>query len=138
MRLTLFISLILIAANSIAQDTLLLGHTIPEIVFEDEKEERSVSSRLNKSPLLVLRTVLQSNPSNTADILQKNGAVMVQMSQSGGGSPIVRGFEANRVLLVVDGVRLNNAIFRSGHLQNIISTSPYMLNKMDVFWPCLC
>ena len=40
MRLTLFlISLILIAAKSNAKDTLLLGHTIPEIVFEDEKEE---------------------------------------------------------------------------------------------------
>lgn len=132
MRLTLFISLILIATNSIAQDTLLLGHTIPEIVFEDEKEERERLFTPQQITSVSAEAVLQSNPSNTADILQKNGAVMVQMSQSGGGSPIVRGFEANRVLLVIDGVRLNNAIFRSGHLQNIISTSPYMLNKMDV------
>ena len=132
MRLTLFISLILIAANSIAQDTLLLGHTIPEIVFEDEKEERERLFTPQQITSVSTEDVLRSNPSNTADILQKNGAVMVQMSQSGGGSPVVRGFEANRVLLVVDGVRLNNAIFRSGHLQNIISTSPYMLNKMDV------
>ena len=56
MRLTLFISMILIAANSIAQDTLLLGHTIPEIVFEDRKNRKgNVSSHLNKSPLLVLK-----------------------------------------------------------------------------------
>ena len=40
------------------------------------------------------------------------------MSQQGGISPVLRGFEANRVLLVVDGVRMNNAIYRSGHLQN--------------------
>ena len=132
MRLTLFISMILIAANSVAQDTLLLGHTIPEIVFEDQKQERERLFTPQQITSVSAETVLQSNPSNTADILQKNGAIMVQMSQSGGGSPIVRGFEANRVLLVVDGVRLNNAIFRSGHLQNIISTSPYMLNKMDV------
>ena len=38
MRLTLFISLVLIVTNSIAQDTLLLGQTIGEVVFEDEKE----------------------------------------------------------------------------------------------------
>ena len=122
MRLKLFICLILITANSIAQDTLLLGHTIPEIVFEDEKEERERLFTPQQITSVSAEAVLQSNPSNTADILQKNGAVMVQMSQSGGGSPIVRGFEANRVLLVVDGVRLNNAIFRSGHLQNIIKT----------------
>ncbi len=135
MRLTLFlIGLILIAAKSNAKDTLLLGHTIPEIVFEDEKEERERLFTPQQITSVSAEDVLQSNPSNTADILQKNGAVMVQMSQSGGGSPIVRGFEANRILLVVDGVRLNNAIFRSGHIQNIISTSPYMLNKMDVIF----
>ena len=134
MRLTLIIILILVAANSIAQDALLLGHTIPEIVFEDEKEERERLFTPQQITSISAEAVLQSNPSNTADILQKNGAVMVQMSQSGGGSPIVRGFEANRVLLVLDGVRLNNAIFRSGHLQNIISTSPYMLDKMDVIF----
>ena len=134
MKLTLFISLILIAANSIAQDTLLLGQTIAEIVFEVEKEERERLFAPQQITSLSAEAVLKSNPSNTADILQKNGAVMVQMSQSGGGSPIIRGFEANRVLLVIDGIRLNNAIFRSGHLQNIISTSPYMLNKMDVIF----
>ncbi|MBL0098204.1 MAG: TonB-dependent receptor plug domain-containing protein [Bacteroidetes bacterium] len=33
------------------------------------------------------------------------------------GSPVLRGFEASRILIVVDGVRLNNLIYRSGHLQ---------------------
>lgn len=132
MRFFLFICLILFAGSSMGQDTLLLGHSIPEIVFEDEKEERERIFTPQQIASVSADAVLQSNPSNTADILQKNGSVMVQMSQSGGGSPIVRGFEANRVLLVIDGIRLNNAIFRSGHLQNMISTSPFMLEKMDV------
>ena len=38
------------------------------------------------------------------------------MNQQGGMSPVLRGFEANRVS-VVDGVRMNNAIYRAGHLQ---------------------
>ena len=61
------------------------------------------------------------NPATTADALEKLGGAYVQRSQLGGGSPILRGFEASRVLLVVDGVRLNNAIYRSGHLQNVIT-----------------
>jgi outer membrane cobalamin receptor len=36
-------------------------------------------------------------------------------------SPSIRGFEASRVLLLVDGVRMNNLIFRAGHLQNVIT-----------------
>lgn len=64
--------------------------------------------------------------------LEKTGAVFVQRSQMGGGSPILRGFEANKILLVVDGVRMNNAIYRSGHLQNAITIDPAMLERVEV------
>ena len=57
---------------------------------------------------------------------------MVQQSQQGGGSPILRGFEANRILLVVDGVRLNNAIYRSGHLQNALTVDPFAVRSVEV------
>jgi hemoglobin/transferrin/lactoferrin receptor protein len=42
--------------------------------------------------------------------------------------------KANRVLLVVDGIRLNNAIYRSGHLQNSISISPLTLDRVDIIF----
>lgn len=75
-----------------------------------------------------------TNPASSADALENTGEVFVQRSQHGGGSPIVRGFEANKVLLVVDGVRLNNAIFRSGHLQNIITVDPSSIDKVDLIF----
>ncbi|MFK8058040.1 MAG: TonB-dependent receptor [Saprospiraceae bacterium] len=74
------------------------------------------------------------NPQTSAHALESSGEVFVQRSQMGGGSPIIRGFEANRVLLVVDGVRLNNAIYRSGHLQNAISVDPSMLDRVEVLF----
>lgn len=52
----------------------------------------------------------------------------------GGGSPVLRGFEANKVLLVVDGVRMNNAIYRNGHLQNAITIDQAMLDQMEVIF----
>ncbi|WP_187271006.1 TonB-dependent receptor plug domain-containing protein [Neolewinella aurantiaca] len=70
----------------------------------------------------------------TADALADLSGVFVQKSQFGGGSPIVRGFEANRVLLVVDGVRMNNAIFRNGHLQNAISVDPLALDRLELIY----
>ncbi|MCH2046879.1 MAG: TonB-dependent receptor, partial [Saprospiraceae bacterium] len=47
-------------------------------------------------------------------------------------SPIIRGFEANKVLIVVDGVRMNNAIYRSGHLQNAITIDKDILERIEV------
>ena len=70
----------------------------------------------------------------TATLLEQTGNVFVQKSQLGGGSPIIRGFEANKVLIVVDGVRMNNAIFRGGHLQNVITTDNAILDKLEVLF----
>ncbi len=78
--------------------------------------------------------ILLKSPQTTADLLAKIPGVRVQKSQFGGGSPVLRGMEANRVLLVIDGVRMNNAIYRTGHLQNSISISPNVLDRTEVIF----
>ena len=74
------------------------------------------------------------NPANTADWLGSSGEVFVQKSQQGGGSPMIRGFSANRLLYAVDGVRMNTAIFRSGNLQNIISLDPFSIQSTEILF----
>lgn len=74
------------------------------------------------------------NQQTTAEMLTHTGNVLVQKSQLGGGSPIIRGFEANKVLIVVDGVRMNNAIFRGGHLQNVLSMDNSILDKTEILF----
>jgi len=78
---------------------------------------------------------LANNPSQTAaDILMETGNIAIQKTQAGGGSPILRGFEANKILLVVDGVRMNNAIYRSGHLQNAITIDHAILERTEIIF----
>lgn len=74
------------------------------------------------------------NPQTAADLLSISGEVFVQKSQLGGGSPMIRGYSANRLLLTIDGVRMNTAIFRSGNLQNVISLDPYAIGSTEVFF----
>ena len=78
------------------------------------------------------KTIETANVTQTPDLLTKTNGVTLQKSQLGGGSPIIRGFEANRVLLVVDGVRMNNAIYRSGHLQNSLTIDPNAIEIVEV------
>lgn len=75
-----------------------------------------------------------TNSQTSADILRDHAGVFVQKSQMGGGSPVIRGFEANRVLLVLDGVRMNNAIYRNGHLQNSITVDASILERAEVIY----
>lgn len=73
-------------------------------------------------------------PQTSADLLESSGYVFVQKSQLAGGSPQLRGFGTNRVLISVDGIRMNNAIFRSGNLQNVISLDANSLESVEVLF----
>ncbi|MGC6422078.1 MAG: TonB-dependent receptor plug domain-containing protein [Flavobacteriaceae bacterium] len=98
---------------------------------------RSQSNRneIAEKVAVISADAIQRNPMGTgADLLALTPGVRVQKSQGGGGSPVLRGFEANRVLLVVDGVRMNNAIYRSGHLQNAITLDPNTIERVEVMF----
>lgn len=105
----------------------------PAVITESlwKKRENTVTQQVL---LLSAADIRYINAQTTADLLQQTGQVSIQKSQQGGGSPVIRGFEANRVLVVIDGVRMNNAIFRSGHLQNILRTDQTTFGGMEVIF----
>lgn len=78
--------------------------------------------------------VALQNPQTAADLLAISGKVFVQKSQQGGGSPMIRGFSANRLLYTIDGVRMNTAIFRSGNLQNVINIDAFAIESTEVLF----
>lgn len=78
------------------------------------------------------KDIALANPQTSADVLENTGNIYIQKSQSGGGSPMIRGFSTNRLLITVDGVRMNNAIFRGGNLQNVISIDPLSIQSTEV------
>jgi len=84
--------------------------------------------------VITSREAVLRQPQTTADLLEASGQVFMQKSQQGGGSPMIRGFATNRLLIAVDGVRMNNAIFRSGNLQNVISIDPLALERTEVLF----
>ncbi|WP_243878657.1 TonB-dependent receptor plug domain-containing protein [Winogradskyella pelagia] len=73
-----------------------------------------------------------ANPQTSADLLDNSGNIFIQKSQLGGGSPMIRGFSTNRLLITIDGVRMNNAIFRGGNVQNVISIDPLSVQNTEV------
>ena len=107
---------------------------LDEIVVSANHWEQSKAEIPNKIvSISALETELY-NPQTTADLVSASGGVFVQKSQMGGGSPMIRGFSANRILLVVDGIRMNNAIYRSGNLQNLISLDVNSIENTEIIF----
>jgi hemoglobin/transferrin/lactoferrin receptor protein len=105
---------------------------LQEVVLSANKVEEKYRDLPVRVDIIPVRTIIFGNPQTTGELLQQNGTVYVQQSQLGGGSPVLRGMETNRVLTVIDGVRMNNAIYRAGHIQNIITIDPNMLSRVEV------
>lgn len=104
------------------------------VVISANKWEQKLNEVPNKIIKITQNDIAFNNPQTSADMLAQTGAVYVQKSQLAGGSPMIRGFATNRVLLVVDGVRMNNAIYRSGNLQNVISIDPLATQNAEVIF----
>lgn len=103
-----------------------------EVVLTVFKENAKASRIAEQIAVVTSKEIQQLSPQTSADLLAAVPGVKVQRSQFGGGSPVLRGMESNRVLLVVDGVRMNNAIYRKGHLQNSITVSPNLLDRTEI------
>ena len=107
---------------------------LDEFVVSASKWEQNKNEIPNKIVTIDVEKIALSNPQTAADVLAASNEVFVQKSQLGGGSPMIRGFSANAVLLVIDGVRMNNAIYRSGNLQNVLSIDPNTLENVEVIF----
>ncbi|MDO6595685.1 TonB-dependent receptor [Oceanihabitans sp. 2_MG-2023] len=105
---------------------------LDEVVISASKFKQSKRDIPQKITNISAKDIQFSNPQTSADLLEQSGQVYIQKSQLGGGSPMIRGFSTNRLLLTVDGVRMNNAIFRGGNLQNVISVDPFSIQNTEV------
>ena len=107
---------------------------LDEVVVSATRWRQSSGRQPSKIATISAREVALQNPQTAADLLGVSGKVFIQKSQQGGGSPMIRGFATNRLLYSVDGVRMNNAIFRGGNLQNVISLDPFAMEKTEVLF----
>ncbi len=107
---------------------------LEEFVISAYRWEQDVDEIPNQITKVQKSRMILENPQTTADLLEVSDKVFIQKSQMGGGSPMLRGFATNSVLLVVDGVRMNNAIYRSGNLHNVISLDAQAIENSEIIF----
>ncbi len=92
-----------------------------------------VNLQVPYSTQTVSQKALQQYQSRTTpEALMGVNGVFVQKTNHGGGSPFIRGLTGNQTLLLVDGIRLNNATYRYGPNQYLNTIDPYTIGKIEV------
>ena len=107
---------------------------LDEVILSVARNATTRKQIAEKVTVIDAKTIELQRPATGAELVSLSPGVRIQKSQGGGGSPVIRGFEANRILMVVDGVRMNNATYRSGHLQNAITINPNIIDRVEVVY----
>ncbi|HVG93530.1 MAG TPA: TonB-dependent receptor [Planctomycetota bacterium] len=94
-------------------------------VLEDLRVPRATST-------VTAKDIFEQGARTVPQALEQEPGVFVQQTNLGGGSPIIRGLTGEQVLLLLDGIRLNNATTRSGPTQYANSIDPFMVERIEV------
>ena len=105
---------------------------IQEVVIKANRIEQNFQKTAQEVRTISAKKMSNQFQANTADALGLDPNVFIQKSQSGGGSPMIRGMSTSRVLLLVDGIRMNNAIFRAGNVHNVISIDSETISDLEI------
>lgn len=92
------------------------GFDVPRSVGVIKREDLSLKSQSRTMP----------------EALKGTPGVMVQKTAHGQGSPFIRGFTGFRNLFLIDGIRLNNSIFREGPNEYWNTVDPFGLSKVEI------
>jgi hemoglobin/transferrin/lactoferrin receptor protein len=107
-----FLDDIIVTATRIDQEVFSVPFTANVVKREDFLDRRSV------------RTI--------SEALDETPGVTIQKTSYGQSSPFIRGFTGFRTLMLVDGIRLNNAVFREGPNQYFGTIDVLTVDRLDL------
>jgi outer membrane receptor protein involved in Fe transport len=128
-------SLVVMQAADVVLDVVLTPGLIraDETVIVAASRTERVEATLPRSTTVIGLGVIEERAARTApEILQDQSGGWVQRTNHGGGSPFVRGLVGNQVLVLIDGIRLNNATFRLGPNQYMNTIDAFGLERVEV------
>ncbi len=107
-------------------------YILDEISIVGTRNERDTFGTPSAVSIVTSDDIGRQGLGTTPDALRGATGVMVQKTSAGQGSPYVRGLTGYQTLIIVDGVRLNNATFRSGPNQYLATIDSSQISKIEV------
>ncbi|MFM8850040.1 MAG: TonB-dependent receptor domain-containing protein [Cytophagales bacterium] len=118
-----------LATIQLAPSTILLNNAVTVTAQRSERLSFDVAASTSTVNAIQLKELA---PRSTPEMLMNETGVWVQKTNHGSGSPIIRGLVGNQILVMVDGIRLNNATYRYGPNQYLSTVDPGIIDRIEV------
>lgn len=104
----------------------------PEMVVTSTRVERDVFNTPQAITVINDKQIEEANVTATPDLFRFAEGVYIQKTNLGGGAPFMRGLTGKQVLILVDGIRLNNSFYRFGPHQYLNTIDPNIIERIEV------
>lgn len=105
---------------------------LEEVVVTAERSPQNLTDTARAVETVGERQILDRIGRSVPESLRQVAGVSVQRTNLGGGSPFIRGLVGNQVLILVDGIRLNNSTARGGPNQYLNTIDPLFVERIEV------
>ncbi len=108
------------------------GSIMPGATSATRGLDMSIFDSPNDITIIGPQLLEERQSSDMARTLQNEVGVLVQSAARGQASPFIRGLTGQQVVILIDGVRLNNSTFRAGPNQYFSTIDPGMVERIEV------
>jgi iron complex outermembrane receptor protein/hemoglobin/transferrin/lactoferrin receptor protein len=99
-----------------------ISRGIPRSIFDDDRN----------ATIIDRETIREKQAATVMQALQYEPSILVQQTGRGQLSPFIRGMTGQQILVMVDGVRVNTSILRSGPNQYTALFDPGSIERIEV------
>lgn len=102
------------------------------IIVTATRTDRHITEVSNSVNIVSESRIRERNAKTSSEALREETGIFVQKTSHGGGSAIIRGLSSNQILILVDGIRLNNSLYRLGNHQYLTTIDNAIVHQMEV------
>ncbi|MBT8035903.1 MAG: TonB-dependent receptor [Verrucomicrobiae bacterium] len=110
----------------------LMADQLPETVISANRTEELIKNTPYSVAVIGEDELLDGAIRTLPEAIKNTPGVMIQKTTHGHGSPYIRGFTGRQNLLLVDGIRINNATFRSGPVQYWNTVDSQAIERLEL------
>lgn len=114
------------SSRSLAQDL------EPETVVRAARSSEAATTSPALRATVTGEELARTNERSLPRALGKAAGIWIQETNLGGGAPVINGLLGNRIVIVIDGVRMNDSTTRLGPNQSLNSIPPEIVERIDV------
>lgn len=105
---------------------------LPATLVTAPRAAETVTSTPAKRTVLTSEELVRTGESSLPRAIGRASGIWLQETNLGGGAPVIGGLMGNQILIVVDGVRLNDSTTRFGPNQSLNTIDPAIVERVEV------